>query len=449
MSKVRLLAQGAVPDFTSRPRLAVPQWLLFPGLILLLISSALYAIKVHFHPLCGCDLAAYQSIAQALRDGQPLYGVLFNGMRFTSPPVLAVLLLPVTFTTLATATKAFTIFGVVGTFLTLLLATRMLSYSGIAGRIGLAAGLTALMIWTEPFQTTFLDGQFNVLLLLLVLGDLTQSDRSRFKGVGIGVAAALKLIPALFVVYLLLTRRFRAAVTATATFVILTAVGWIVVPGGSTTYWLKGGLDSHNVLTDPRFKGEQALQGTVARLLDSTQQSGPVWILAIAVVGIGGFALATWAQRRGFEAIGVVTTAFVALLVSPTSWSHYWVWIAPLALVIVDVAIRSAGWVRTFAAGLALAAMVPFLSWDLNPPTLGPMGPVGLIWTIKWKSQLVETIALDAYVFTILALFVLTAVWLYLTRGEPAEAPPEDQPPGLAERSGLAGRPSPAPERVS
>lgn len=443
MSRVRLVAQGDVPDFVRRPRLAMPQWLLFPGLIALLVSSALYAREVHFHSLSGSDLAMYRSSSQALRAGEPLYGVMFGGLPFTSPPVTAVFMLPTTLTTVAYATKVMTIFGVIGTFLALLLATRMVSYSGIAGRIGLAAAITAVMVWTEPFQTTFLDGQLNVIMLLLILGDLAQSDRSRFKGIGVGVAAALKLIPALFVVYLLLTRRFRAAVTAMATFVALTAVGWFVAPDESTTFWLKGGLDSHKVLTDPRFKGEQALQGTIARLLDSTQQSSPIWMLSALVVGVGGLALAVWAQRRGFELIGIVVTGFVALLVSPTSWSHYWVWIAPMALALVDVAVRSSGWPRTFVAGVAPAAVVPFLSWQLNRPSLGPMGPVGLIWTIKWHSPLVETLALDAYAFTVLPLLILAAVWLYLTREVPLVAPPEpapeDQPLALAgQRSSLS-----------
>jgi alpha-1,2-mannosyltransferase len=413
-------------------------------LILLIVSTAMYARMLHFHPLCGCDLVMYQQSAQAMLDGKPLYGVRFNGLPFTSPPVTAVFMAPLTFLSLPAATTVMTVFGVVGAFVALLLATRIVGWGGMAGRIGLAAAATSIVLWTEPFQTTFLDGQLNVLMLLLITADLAQSDRSRFKGVGIGVAAALKLIPALFVVYLLLTRRFRAAVTAMATFVVLTAIGWIAAPGASTTFWLRGGLDSRNVLTDPRFVGEQALQGTVGRLLDSPEQSGLPWMLAVAVVGVAGLALATWAQRRGFEGIGVVTAAFVALLVSPTSWSHYWVWIGPMLFVIADVAARSEGWVRTVGAGAALGAMVPFLSWQLNPPSLGPMGPVGLIWTLKWDSELVQTLAVDSYTFTVLALFALAAAWLYARREpsvdtpQPSEADAEPlvfagRRPGLAE----------------
>jgi alpha-1,2-mannosyltransferase len=318
----------------------------------------------------------------------------------------------------------------------------MLGHVGFAGRVGVASAVAAVAFWTEPFQTTFLDGQLNVFLLLLILGDMAQSDKSRFKGIGIGVAAALKLIPALFVVYLVLTRRFRAAAVAIGTFAVLTAIGWLAAPADSVTFWFKGGLDASKVLTDPRFWGEQALKGTVARFLDSPDQHSAAWLVSAAVVGIGGLALAVWAQRRGFEGIGVVTTAFVALLVSPTSWSHYWVWVAPLTLVIVDVAIRHSGRTRTLAAGLAAAAIVPYLSWPTNPPVMGPKGPVGLIWTIKWTSALQRTLFLDAYTITILILFVITALWLWLSRPAALSAADAEKP--AQEPLVLAGQPAAA-----
>jgi alpha-1,2-mannosyltransferase len=413
LSRIRLISWRAVPDFTTRPRLPVPSWLLLPGLISLVVSVAFYLIEVHFHPLHGADLRMYQAAAQALRDGRPIYGVRFDDLPFTSPPVMAVVMLPATFCSHATMTTAMMVFGLVGTFLVLLCTTRVLGQSGMAGRVGLAAAVTAVMVWTEPFQTTFLDGQLNVVILLLVIGDLARSDRSRFKGIGVGAAAALKLIPALFVVYLLLTRRLRAAATAVAAFAVFTAVGWIIEPHASATYWFNGGLDSHTVLLEPRFVGEQALQGTVARLLSTSTQSGPVWMITVVVVGLGGLALATRAQRSGFEAMGVVVTGLVAVLVSPASWSHYWVWIAPLALVLVDVAVRTHGRERALAAGLAVTAMVPFLSWDLDRPTVGPMGPIGLIWTDNWRFSVVRSLVVDSYALTTLTLFVVAAVWLY------------------------------------
>jgi alpha-1,2-mannosyltransferase len=119
------------------------------------------------------------------------------------------------------------------------------------------------------------------------------------------------------------------------------------------------------------------------------------------------------------------------------------VWIAPLALVLGDVAARSRGRARTLAAGLAVAAMVPFLSWNLDQPQNGQMGPVGLIWTDHWRFSLVRILAVDSYAITTLALFVLATLWLYNGRKAapalPVQRPAEREAPVLAGQ-----RPGPA-----
>ncbi|MFE0515657.1 glycosyltransferase family 87 protein, partial [Streptomyces sp. NPDC058964] len=65
----------------------------------------------------------------------------------------------------------------------------------------------------EPLRDTFSFGQVNLVLLALVLADclLPATGRDRWAGAGIGLAAAVKLTPALFIGLLLLGRRRRAA----------------------------------------------------------------------------------------------------------------------------------------------------------------------------------------------------------------------------------------------
>jgi len=88
---------------------------------------------------------------------------------------------------------------------------------GLAGRpAGLARAAAAFAIaavglWLEPVAMTLFFGQINLVLLALVVGDLALPDRIKGKGIGIGLAAGIKLTPLIFIPYLLFTRRVKAA----------------------------------------------------------------------------------------------------------------------------------------------------------------------------------------------------------------------------------------------
>jgi alpha-1,2-mannosyltransferase len=56
----------------------------------------------------------------------------------------------------------------------------------------------------------------------------------------IGIAAAVKLTPAAFVLFLLLRGDRRAVVTATSSGLAATAVGFAVAPRESLAFWLGG-----------------------------------------------------------------------------------------------------------------------------------------------------------------------------------------------------------------
>ena len=75
---------------------------------------------------------------------------------------------------------------------------------------------TGLAFWTEPVQRALFLGQVELVMMALIVWDLCQPDRRRLKGAATGVAAGIKLVPLLFIVYLLLTRRFRQAAVAGA-----------------------------------------------------------------------------------------------------------------------------------------------------------------------------------------------------------------------------------------
>jgi alpha-1,2-mannosyltransferase len=427
-SWIREVSAKAAPDHAGRPRISPPSWLLIPGFVALGVALVGYVQLIRHYPVTpGGDLQMYRGALEAFLNGQPVYRLGYTTwlLPYTYPPITLVFLLPLIWTDQTTALHAMNGVGVVALFGVLWFTTRTLGYRGVAGRLGLAAAVTGLMVWTEPFQWNFALGQVNILVMLPIVIDLSLPDRSRFKGIGIGLATASKLLPGLFIVYLLLTRRVRAAATAAATFGVLTAAGWVIQPGGSYDYWIRGlAFDSHRVLMTlgPRYVGNQSLQGLVARLLGIETQNSLAWLVSVAVAAIAGLALAVWAQRRGEEAMGMVIVGFTALLISPVSWSHYWLWIAPMALVLIDVVRRAAGRTQTLAAGVAAAALLPFMIW---PFQVGPVLPNGIIWISGRHGGLIGRLGADSYILTVVALFLLAALWLY-RRPQRAEVPGRD-----------------------
>ena len=102
--------------------------------------------------------------------------------------------------------------------------------------VAVAAAFVAVF---EPLRETVSFGQVNMYLLLLVLFDvrLLIGRGSRFGGVAIGLATAVKLTPGIFILYLLVTRRYRPALTAMATTAGATVLAMLIAPDASREFW--------------------------------------------------------------------------------------------------------------------------------------------------------------------------------------------------------------------
>jgi alpha-1,2-mannosyltransferase len=210
-------------------------------------------------------------------------------------------------------------------------------------------------------------GQVELVLMALVVWDLCQPDRRRWKGAATGIAAGIKLVPLLFIAYLLLTRRFRQAAVAAGTFVVTVIIGFIAQPSASVTYWLDGEFFQAGRTGFVGVAQNQSLRGIMTRLIGSVNGTVAPWLLVALVVGLAGLAAAVILDRHGHTFAGLMAAALTALLISPISWDHHWVWIAPGLALIVDVAVRAgrAGATRPRAAWYALAAavLIVFASW--------------------------------------------------------------------------------------
>jgi alpha-1,2-mannosyltransferase len=200
-----------------------------------------------------------------------------------------------------------------------------------AGAWSRAAGLAAAA-WLEPISVTLGYGQINLLITALVVFDLSRPDEARTKGVAVGVAAAIKLTPLLFIVYLLLSRRRQASGVAAVTFVASIALSFMVVTRDASAYWFHTIVQTARI-GNPIDPVNQSLHGVIARLTGSAQLTGG-WELVIVAITVCGLALAVAASRRGDEADGFSLAAVSALLASPISWSHHWTLAMP-ALVLL------------------------------------------------------------------------------------------------------------------
>jgi alpha-1,2-mannosyltransferase len=200
----------------------------------------------------------------------------------------------------------------------------------------------------EPARDTFSFGQVNLLLLVLVCADLRAlAAGRRWAGAGAGLATAIKLTPAVFIAYLLVTRRYRAAAVAAATAAGATVLAAVVAPDASRTFWTAALWDTSRV---GRFEyvSNQSLRGVVAR----AGLPAPWWVAAVVLV------LAVWLLlvRRTDPVTGFAATGALACLISPVTWVHHLVWLLPgLFLLLADALDRRD---RFRLAGLAVAYVV-------------------------------------------------------------------------------------------
>lgn len=201
--------------------------------------------------------------------------------------------------------------------------------------VAIAACLAAAF---EPMRETYAFGQVNAVLLMLVLGDAVLLVRrgSRFAGVGIGLATAIKLTPGIFIVYLLVTRRWRAALVAAGTAAGATVLAAAVAPDASRIFWTEA-LWNTDRIGSLSYISNQSLQGMLARL-DPTDPSRLLWLAAVAAV----LAVWVWRVRRADLLSGVALTGVVGCLVSPVTWVHHLVWLLPALVLLVDQSLRAA-----------------------------------------------------------------------------------------------------------
>ncbi|MGC5245678.1 glycosyltransferase 87 family protein [Gordonia sp. DT219] len=393
------------------------------------------------------DLRVYLAGGRTVLRGDPLYNhAMLADLDFTYPPFAAVIFAPLALASLATAKILW--WGAIGLALvaTVLLGFRSLGYR-VDARLWVLSVLVAVASTAlEPVRTTIWLGQVNIFLMLLILADLVFLDlrrpRSRLRGLWVGVAAGIKLTPGFFVVYLLVIRRWRAAVLAVVGFAVTVAIGFLVIPGDSRDYWTTylGSADRVGRVDSP---ANQSVNGLISQLLayfgatryrhpypdggTVFQAPGWMWVPVAVVVVVLGLWAAVVAYRRGWRLLSVTITGMTGAAASPFSWGHHWVWFVPLLVVAIDVAYRGAltdrrrVWWWLVPAALVVATF----SWSYNWWTSGRYQTsdhaiaIGVFMMPRWAdTHWYDAAAVVFYSCAYLAVLLVTII-ITLVAGRP------------------------------
>src|ERR1700761_4562399 len=276
------------------------------------VAALAYLAAIARHPMAlmlkGFDLQVYLGGArQALYSPLDLYTWTYNahpGIQFTYPPFAALLFaagLALPFTALMGLVTAVSVLALGAT---VAVSFRELGWCGIP-HLGATLLIAGLALWTEPVQRALFLGQVELVLMALVTWDLCQPDRRRWKGAATGIAAGIKLVPLLFIAYLLLTRRFRQAAVAGAAFVVTVIIGFIALPNASVTWWLDGNFFQAGRTGFVGSEQNQSLRGIMTRLIGSVDSAQAPWLLVAVVVGLLGLAAAGVLDQHGHTFAGL------------------------------------------------------------------------------------------------------------------------------------------------
>lgn len=322
---------------------------------------------------------------------------------FTYPPFGAWALSPLTWFDYETAARLMIMAIALQTAVIVALVGRSLGWSW--GSAFAIAPWAAILVQQclEPFTQSVGFAQVNTAMMALVMIDVAAPPSWKGRGVASGLAAAIKLTPAIAVLIFLLRRQWRSAITMVATSLTVTLLSWVISPGESARFFFDAMWDPQRA-GDAYYTSNQNLKGFVARALPENTWS-IAWAITVALALVAAVWLCLRIQAAATSVVtphsasddaapgplnaatpatGVTVSAASAalvapagdavelaasdavattpaapvlpenlatlltaavimtlgLLVSPITWSHHWVWGLASVVALIAVALR-------------------------------------------------------------------------------------------------------------
>ena len=381
-------AETSAPTVQKGFRVRLAGWLgvcALPVLVALYVGATTFGggTFIPWRPIM-VDLEVYRRAGSVLLAGGNFYD-LPGPLQFLYPPFAAVLAAPLALLPATMVQIGWTAAGAVAL-------VAILHRFGLTGWLLSLAGAAVVYV-VEPVVQTLAFGQLGIFLVALVVLDLAPGPRVFARrllpeGMLTAVAAAIKLTPAIFVVYLLVVRKFRAFWVAVATGIVITLASAAIVPAASYQFWTRlahgdTGL-GHSII----YYTNQSVMADIVRIFGLGPEPAIIGLVSsCAVAAAGVWAAALW-HRLGDVRLAVNLCGVAALLASPVSWLHHFVWVVPFAMSLLErrpVSPRSLPFWY-----LALGWL--FVGWVVVAPFMGlPNGAdVELQWS--WSQHLLASI---------------------------------------------------------
>ncbi|GAB09688.1 putative glycosyltransferase [Gordonia araii NBRC 100433] len=362
----------------------------------------------------GVDAKVYRSAVRALVEGRAVYDdpVYRGRWYFTYPPFAVLVLAPLGLVSQFQGARLMSAVNIVLLFVLVCLTLRALGFRSDRRFWLTATAATVAFLGIEPARTTIGNGQVNLVLAVLIVGCLTLPT-GRWRGVGIGLAAGIKLTPVFFIAYLIVTGQWRAARTAVAVFLATVAVGLLVLRRQAVEYWVHFADDQERI-GPAAAPQNQSVAGLLARLDAVGLWRAPSWLWLVVAAAVAVVALYTVrrAHRAGATMLSITIAGMASCAVSPFSWGHHWVWFVPLILIALVHAARSADRERpvTWLWWIAPAALVTATwAWQVQETYGGRLvwrfGSYRLFWHSDrpWVALLGTAVNLTIFAVSVVA----------------------------------------------
>jgi alpha-1,2-mannosyltransferase len=393
------------------------------GVVAAVVVAAALAVWAYaWADFIGLDFRVYRMGGQSVVDGDgSLYTRSFGdgegSLLFTYPPFAALAFTVLTLVSAETGAILFVGLSVLIAAATALLATRYLGgFPGVRDVLAhptalpLAIAGTGLVCLLGPWRETMAFSQVNILLFAMIAADLLSGPHRRVPtGLLTGIAAGIKLTPLVFGLYFLVRGEWRQLFTMAGGFFGTIALGFLLLPAESMTYWLQMLRDTGRIGGEG-YVDNLSVRGAILHFLGPDFPSTVPWlVISLLLVAVTSYIIRS-SRQRGDRFLPMAMTALLMLLISPISWSHHWVWIV---VVLAVLAGQAAGLPRELKAYRSVAAVlfvVTLLVFIYSPKTIGL-----LFGAEDLDSQLTTgwLMASSAGVFCALA---ITVFWVLLTR---------------------------------